>query len=187
MNNNLRRIYKSASLIFFSIFLAGVMQQASAATGVDLDREAKESLQLLYKSNPTAETLSKKARAILVFPKIIKAGLVLGGSYGEGVLIKSGHANEYFNATSASWGWQAGAQSYGYVVFLMSEKVEQSLRATHGWEVGVGPSMVLMNEGVAKNLSTSSLQDDSYAYIFDQSGLMASISIEGTKITPIKR
>lgn len=187
MSNNLRHIFKSVSLIFFSIFLVAMMNQASAATASDLDRDANEALHTLYKSNPIAETLSKRARAILVFPKIIKAGLVFGGSYGEGVLIKPGHSNEYFNAVSASWGWQAGAQSYGYVVFLMSEQVERSLRETHGWEVGVGPTVVLMNDGIAKNLSTSSLKDDAYAFIFDQSGLMVSISIEGTKISRIKR
>ncbi|MFZ6773853.1 YSC84-related protein [Undibacterium sp. SXout7W] len=184
---HLNNFYKLATLIFVSIFFAGAMSQACAATAADLNLEAQEALKILYKVNPIAEEISRKAKSILVFPKIIKAGLVFGGSYGEGVLLKDGKMNEYFNAVSASWGWQAGAQSYGYVVFLMSENVERSLREVRGWEVGIGPTVVFMNEGAAKNLSTSSLKEDAYAFIFDQQGLMASISIEGTKISKIKR
>jgi lipid-binding SYLF domain-containing protein len=93
----------------------------------------------------------------------------------------------YYNSVSASWGWQAGAESYGYVVFLMNDKSVKYLAKSKGWEFGVGPSVVVVNEGVAKNLSTSTLKDDAYAYIFDQQGLMASLSIEGTKISPIKK
>ncbi|MDL2336415.1 MAG: lipid-binding SYLF domain-containing protein [Pseudomonadota bacterium] len=160
---------------------------ANAATAEDLNKDAAQALQALYKTNPVAETLSKKAKAILVFPKIIKAGLVFGGSYGEGVLTKNSVFAGYFNSVSASWGWQAGAESYGYVVFLMSNKAVKYVQETKGWEIGVGPSVVVMNEGVAKNLSTSTMKDDAYAFIFDQQGLMASLSIEGTKISRIKK
>ncbi|HQE38376.1 MAG TPA: YSC84-related protein, partial [Zoogloea sp.] len=85
------------------------------------------------------------------------------------------------------WGWQAGAESYGYVVFLMSNKAVKYLDQSKGWEFGTGPTVVVVNEGLAKNLSTSTLKDDAYAFIFDQQGLMASLSIEGTKISRIKR
>jgi len=88
---------------------------------------------------------------------------------------------------SGSWGLQAGAQSYSYVVFLMNDKAVDYLSKSQGWEIGVGPTVVLVNEGVAKNLSTSTLKDDAYAFIFDQEGLMAGLSIEGTKISKIKR
>jgi lipid-binding SYLF domain-containing protein len=88
---------------------------------------------------------------------------------------------------SASWGWQAGAESYGYVVFLMNENAVQYLAKSKGWEIGVGPTLVVVNEGVAKNLSSSTIKDDAYAFIFDQQGLMASLSIEGTKISPINK
>lgn len=160
---------------------------AYAATAEDLQRDASQALQILYKSNPVAEDLSKKARAVLIFPKIIKAGLVFGGSYGEGVLNQSGRTAQYYNSISASWGWQAGAESYGYVVFLMNEKAIQYLEKSSGWEIGIGPTVVVVNEGVAKNLSSSTLKDDAYAFIFDQQGLMVSLSIEGTKISHIKR
>lgn len=167
--------------------LGTISNQAIAASAEDLDKDAAQALQSLYKSNPTAEALSKKAKAILVFPKILKAGLVFGGSYGEGVLLKGSKNSGYYNSVSASWGWQAGAESYGYVVFLMSDKAVKYLDKSKGWEFGVGPTVVAVNEGIAKNLTTSTLKDDAYAFIFDQTGLMASLSIEGTKISRIKR
>jgi lipid-binding SYLF domain-containing protein len=112
---------------------------------------------------------------------------VFGGSYGEGVLKQGPKIVNYYNSVSGSWGLQAGAQSYGYVVLLMNKKAEDYINQSQGWEIGVGPTVVIVNEGVAKNLSTSTLKDDAYAFIFDQEGLMAGVSIEGTKITRIKR
>jgi len=183
-----RYILKNFLLVAAATCSLGAMSsQAIAATAEDLDKDAAQALQALYKTNPTAEVLSKKAKAVLVFPKILKAGLVFGGSYGEGVLLKGSKNSGYYNSVSASWGWQAGAESYGYVVFLMSDKAVQYLDKTKGWEFGVGPTVVAVNEGIAKNLSTSTLKDDAYAFIFDQTGLMASLSIEGTKISRIKR
>lgn len=112
---------------------------------------------------------------------------MFGGSYGEGVLMRGTKVTAYFNTVSASWGWQAGAETYAYVVFLMSDKAVRYLDTSKGWEFGVGPTVVAVNEGIAKNLSTSTLRDDAYAFITDQQGLMASLSLEGTKISRIKR
>ena len=101
--------------------------------------------------------------------------------------MQGGNVSQYYNSVSASWGWQAGAETYAYVVFLMSDQAVQYLSSSQGWEFGVGPSIVVVNEGVAKNLSTSTLKDDAYAFITDQQGLMGNLSIEGTKISRIKR
>ena len=101
--------------------------------------------------------------------------------------MKSAKVSEYYNSVSASWGWQAGAETCTYVVFLMSDRAVNYLATSKGWEVGVGPTVVVVNEGAGKNISTSTLKDDAYAFINDQQGLMASLSIEGTKITRIKR
>jgi len=160
---------------------------ATAASAQELDHSSEDALQALYKSNPTAADIGKRSKAVLVFPNIVKAGFVFGGSYGEGVLFERGKVADYYNTVQASWGLQAGAQSFGYALFLMTDKAVDYLRKTHGWEVGVGPTVVVVNEGVAKNLSTSTLKDSAYAFIFDQQGLMASLSIEGTKISRIKR
>ena len=186
-NSTPSRWRATAAALLAACALCGVSAGAQAAiTKDELTTESTNALQALYKSNPAAQSLSTRARAILVFPKIIKAGLVFGGSYGEGVLFKEGRPSGYYNSVSASWGWQAGAESYGYVVFLMNDKAVKYLNVSKGWEIGVGPSVVVVNEGVAKNLSTSTLKDDAYAFIFDQQGLMVSLSIEGTKISRIK-
>lgn len=186
--HNIRRNFHKALVLSAVLLSVGAFSlPAQAASAEDLQQDAAQSLQALYKSNPETARLAKGAKAVLVFPKIIKAGLVFGGSYGEGVMMKGNNFAGYYNSVSASWGWQAGAESYGYVVFLMNDKAVRYLNQSKGWEFGVGPSIVVVNEGVAKNLSTSTLKDDAYAYIFDQQGLMASLSIQGTKISPIKK
>lgn len=187
MNNTRRNFHRIMLTTAVMLSVATVTLPVQGATAEDLNQDAAQALQSLYKSHPEAERLSKTARAVLVFPKIIKAGLVFGGSYGEGVMTRAGSFSGYYNSVSASWGWQAGAESYGYVVFLMNDKAVQYLDKSKGWEFGVGPNVVVVNEGIAKNLSTSTMKDDAYAYIFDQQGLMASLSIEGTKISPIKK
>ncbi|MBH8611349.1 lipid-binding SYLF domain-containing protein [Pseudomonas mohnii] len=181
------RFFLSMVLATATLASTSLLNTAGAATAEDLNTDSRQALQRLYKSNPLSETLSHKAKAVLVFPKIIKAGLVFGGSYGEGVLMKGTKVEDYYNSVGGSWGLQAGAQSYGYVVFLMNDKALKYVTETKGWEIGVGPTVVVVDEGVAKNLSSSTLKDDAYAFIFDQQGLMAGISIEGTKISLIKR
>jgi len=160
---------------------------AFAATPEDLNKDSSQALAMLTKSNPLAADIAKKAKAVLIFPNIVKAGLVFGGAYGEGVLRQNDKSDGYYNSITASFGWQAGAQSYGYVVFLMTDTAVKYVHQTHGWEIGVGPTVVMVNEGVAKNLSSSTIKDDAYAFIFDQQGLMASLSIEGTKISKIRK
>jgi lipid-binding SYLF domain-containing protein len=170
-----------------SLASVSLLNTAGAATAEDLNTDSQQALHRLYKATPFAETISHNAKAVLVFPKIIKAGLVFGGSYGEGELLKGKTVEGYYNSVTGSWGLQAGAQSYGYVVFLMTDKAVNYIRETKGWEIGVGPTVVVVDEGAAKNLSSSTLKDEAYAFIFDQQGLMAGVSIEGTKISLIKR
>jgi lipid-binding SYLF domain-containing protein len=93
----------------------------AAATAEDLNRDADQALQILYRTNPVAQSIGKQARAVLVFPNIVKAGLVFGGAYGEGALMRGGRPVDYYNSFSGSWGLQAGVQSYGYVLFLMND------------------------------------------------------------------
>ncbi len=187
MVNIRRTMLKTLLMTSAALSLGAGSVTANAETKEDLSRDAAQSLQTLYRTSPAAEELSKKAKAVLVFPKIIKAGLVFGGSYGEGVLNEGSTVVGYYNSVSASFGWQAGAQSYGYVVFLMNNKAVKYLKESKGWEIGVGPTVVVMDEGAAKNLSSTTLKDDAYAFIFDQQGLMVSLSLEGTKISQIKR
>ena len=165
--------------------LATISCGAHAETPADLNRSAEQAMHMLVTTNPTAAKLSKQAKAALIFPNIIKAGLIFGGAYGESVLKEGEKIEGYYNSVSASWGFQAGAQSYGYVVFLMNDNALKYIHESHGWEIGTGPTIVVVDKGVAKNLTSTTLEKDSYAFIFDQQGLMASLSIEGTKISRI--
>ena len=188
MTLNIRRNTQYLLIAAISAFsMASISSLAVAATAEDLKTDSAQALQTLYKSNAAAESISKRAKAVLIFPNVVKAGIVFGGSYGEGVLNKGSKFAGYYNSVSGSWGWQAGAESYSYVVFLMSDKAVKYLDKSKGWEIGVGPTVVVADEGVAKNLSSSTLKDDAYAFIFDQKGFMASFSIEGTKISRIQR
>jgi len=116
-----------------------------------------------------------------------KPVLVFGGSYGEGVLNEGPRIRNYYNSVSASWGFQAGAQSYGYVVFLMNRGSHRLPQRIARLGTGCRPDPGGRERRVAKNLSTSTLKGDAYAFIFNQEGLMASVSIEGTKISRIYR
>lgn len=184
---NLKQNFMAAAFALAAVLTLGAAGAAQAASSDDLNRDSAQALQHLTETNHTAAEISRHARAVLIFPNIVKAGLVFGGAYGEGTLMKGGHVVDYYNSVTGSWGLQAGAQSYGYVVFLMSNKAEQYVNKSDGWEIGVGPTVVVVDEGVAKNLSTSTLKDDAYAFIFSQQGLMAGVSIEGTKISRIHR
>ena len=179
------------ALIAASLVLAGSLPFTSlahaASTAAELNNEGAQALQKLNRSEAAAADIARKAKAVLVFPGIVKAGFVFGASYGEGVLYKGGHPAQYYNSLSGSWGLQAGAQSYGYAVFLMTDKAVKYLDRSDGWEIGVGPTVVLVDKGVAKNLSTTTLNDDAYAFIFDQQGLMAGLALEGTKVSQIRR
>ncbi len=177
----------SLILLSMAVFLLTATRSAYAATAVDLEVDAQQALQTLYKTSPAAEELSNSAKAVLVFPNIVKAGLVFGGSYGEGVLFAEGKTVDFYNSITGSWGLQAGAQSYGYAVFLMRDSAVKYLIDSRGLEIGVGPTVVLVTDGMATNLSSSTLKKDAYAFIFDQQGLMVGVSIEGTKISIINR
>ena len=157
----------------------------SAASQADITASSSQALNKLVRDNPAAAAISQQSRAVLVFPEMVKGGLVVGGAYGEGELRKGGQTTGYYTSFTGSWGLQAGAQSYGYAVFLMNDNAIQYLEESDGWEIGVGPTVVVVNAGVAENLSSSTLQDDAYAFIFDQRGLMAGVSIEGTKVTKV--
>src|SRR5262245_11141847 len=155
----------------------------AAATGAELRRDAQAALNALYAKNAGAKAIGKDAVAVLVFPTILEAGLGVGGQYGEGVLYRGGKATAYYNTAGASFGLQVGAQKYGYAPFFLSEETLNYLDKSEGFEVGVGPSVVVADEGLAKSTSTTTLQDKIYAFIFDQKGAMASLGIQGNKIT----
>jgi len=162
-----------------------VAQEKGKTEAAELTQASQAALKQLYANVPLAKELGPKAHAILVFPKVTKAGLGIGGQYGEGALLKGGTAVGYYKTTGASFGLQAGGQQYGYAMLFMNAKALEQLDNAKGFEVGVGPSVVLVDEGMAKTTTTSTLKDDIYAFVFGQKGLMAGLGIQGNKITKI--
>ena len=173
-------------LVTITLFSLSIMVfNAHAESSTELQASARRALQSLYKSAPAAAAIGEKAAAVLVFPKIYKGGFVVAGQYGDGVLFKHGKLAGYYNSTSASFGFQAGVQSFGYALFFMSEEDLQYLNESAGWEIGALPSLTVVDVGVARSLSTTTLQKGMYAFFFEQRGLMGGLSLQGTKITRI--
>lgn len=180
-----RHLLCSALLITVVAVLSALAIPASAQGRPGLDADAKRVYSKLVASVPAANAVAKHAVAVLVFPKITKAGLVVGGQYGEGVLMRSGKPVAYYSNAGASYGLQAGAQQFGYAMFFMNDKALSALTDTDGFEVGVGPSVVVVDQGMAKSATSITMQDDVYAFIFGQRGLMAGMGLQGNKITKL--
>lgn len=161
-------------------------QAAMAATANEINRDVDMALKQLYKTTPAAKKMAGVAKGILVFPDIIKGGFIIGGQYGEGALRVAGKTKGYYRTVAASYGLQAGAQKFGYALFFLSDDDLKYLKNSGGWEVGVGPSVVVVDEGVARSFTTTTARSGVYAFIFDQKGLMAGLGIQGSKITEIQ-
>lgn len=174
-----------ARLLLAALAIVMLVPPALAANRAALERDARNAYQKLIARVPAAKALSQEADAVLVFPKITKAGLVVGGQYGDGVLFRGDKIVGYYNTSGASYGLQAGAQQYGYAMFLMNEKAVHALTKNEGLEVGVGPSVVIVDQGMGKTMTTTTATEDIYAFIFSQKGLMAGVGIQGNKITKI--
>jgi len=160
---------------------------AWAAAPEGFESDAQGALKALYNSTPAAATLGEAAKGILVFPNIIKAGFIWGAQYGEGELLKGGNITAYYNIAAVSFGLQAGVQGFAYVMFFMTDKALSYLDNSAGFELGVGPTIVVVDAGMAKTLTTTTGRDDVYAFIFGQKGLMAGVGLQGSKITRIGR
>lgn len=175
------------SLSLVLAVLGFVPHESHAASASELERDARAAVKKLYGHSPAARSLAKRAKGIMVFPSVVKAGLMIGGQYGEGVLLKKGRVAGYYNTAGASYGLQAGAQTFSYALFFMNDEALAYLGSSDGFEIGAGPSVVMMDEGMAKQSSTTTLTKDVYAFIFGQSGLMAGLGLQGNKITKLDK
>jgi len=176
------RLGFAISAITLAIATSSVSLAASKAT---IDRDAKATLDKLYKNNPGAKALGDKSVGVLVFPSIVKGGFIIAGQFGDGALRRNGKSVAYYRSLAASYGFQAGAQAFGYVLFFMDDDSLRYLDNSAGFELGTGPSLVVLDSGFGKNFSTTTLQKGIYAFIFNQKGLMGGVGIQGTKITKI--
>ena len=183
------RVSKSAMVIALTtaMVLKPMSEAVASPAGDALEADAEYALQMLYDTTPNAAEMGKNAKAVLIFPEVVKIGFMFAGGFGEGVLIKDGKVQGHYNTTSGSYGFQAGAHRYGYAVFLMTEDAVNYLDRSKGREIGAGPSITMMDVGRAKKISTTTINTDAYAVIFGQRGMMAGVGIEGSKISLIDR
>ena len=160
-------------------------RMALAASASEIDRNATEALRTLYANTPGAKDLAAQAKGVLVFPNIVKGGFIVAGQYGDGALRKKGGTVEYYRSVAASYGLQAGVQSFGYALLFMDDESLAHLEQSRGWEIGTGPSVVILDKGFGKSLNSTTLRKGVYAFIFSQKGLMAGLGLQGSKITKI--
>ena len=185
----MRYFHLIAPLLVIAL-VAGVLispNPARAATAAEINRDVKIALEKLYAKSSSAKTLGEKAKGILVFPGIVKGGFMVGGQFGEGALLRGGKTSGYYNTLSASYGLQIGVQKYGYALFFMTDSAMKWLDKSDGWEIGVGPSIVVVDVGAATSTTTTTVQSEIYAFFFDQKGLMGGLGLQGTKITKISK
>jgi lipid-binding SYLF domain-containing protein len=162
------------------------LTNAANTSASQLTRDSRAALASLYSQNAGARALGRQARAIVVFPSITRAGFVFGGQAGNGTMFRNnGSVAGHFQTTSASWGLQAGIQTFGYALFLMDDEAIRNINRSGGWEIGGSPSLVIVDRGMATSLSTTSINRGTYAVFFDQRGLMAGLGLQGSKITRI--
>jgi lipid-binding SYLF domain-containing protein len=146
---------QATALLLAAIVASTSAPPALAARRPELERDARQALQSLTANNTAARLLGEKARAVLVFPNIVKAGFMFGGQIGDGVLLKNGKAAGFYNSVAASYGLQAGLQVFGYALFFMNDKALAYLDKSAGFEIGVGPSIVVVDAGIGKTLTST--------------------------------
>jgi lipid-binding SYLF domain-containing protein len=170
-------------------FALPVFAQANAPlapSASQIDQRVTAALSSLYAHNDKARELGAKAKAILVFPEIMKGAFLIGAQFGFGALRENGRTVGYYRTAAASYGFQAGVKQFGYALFFMTDSALNYLNQSGGWAIGTGPSVVVVDEGFARSLTTTNLRSDVYAFVFNQQGLMGGVGIEGSKITQIR-
>jgi lipid-binding SYLF domain-containing protein len=173
---------KRTKPILAGLILAAITLLTTGTASADLVSDSRRALQQLVAQNPAAAKCKSKAVAVLVFPDIVKAGFIIGAQSGQGILFLHGRPGGRYRTVAGSYGLQAGVQKYGYALFLMNQDAVNWVNNTRGWEIGTGPSVVIVDKGMARSFSTDTLHSGIYAFTFDQQGLMAGLGLQGSKI-----
>jgi lipid-binding SYLF domain-containing protein len=178
-----RRILVRSALLATSAGLIGATPALAASEASEIERDAKAALGRLYRLDHRAASLRSKAAGVLVFPRIVKAGFIFGGQGGKGVLFEGGRPRGYYTIAAASFGLQAGVQWFSYALFFMNQDALHYLDKSDGWAVGTDPNVVVVNRGAGATLDSTTLANNVIAFPFGQRGLMADLSLQGSKIT----
>jgi lipid-binding SYLF domain-containing protein len=174
--------------------LAAALLMVSAAAGIALAKTAGEinasvnaSLDRFYKQVKGGKELAGKAKGVLVLPGVVKAGLIVGGEYGEGALRVGGKTVSYYNLAAGSVGFQVGGEAKDIIMMFMTDAALKQFQASKGWEVGVDGNVALVNIGGGERVDFTKLNDPIIAFVFDVKGLMADISLKGAKLTKVQK
>lgn len=162
-------------------------QPACAASRDEIDAEVRQTMSDFHKHTSAGKELEKKARGVLVFPNVIKAGIGLGGEYGEGALLVNGKTVGYYNVAAASIGLQLGAQARSEIILFMNDKVLSGFRDSAGWKAGVDGSVALATLGAGGAIDSETAKEPIIGFIFSNKGLMYNLSFEGSKITKLDK
>ena len=182
------KMIKAIYLIsMFSLFLLSCQNIDQENQGSIINRDAEIALQNLFEIDPNTISIYKNAPATLIIPRITKAGVVLGGAYGEGVLRINEAPVDYYSLASASYGFQIGAQQYSNIIFFMTEEALQKFRVKDGWELGADAEVVFRDKGYSIGISSKTISKPVYAVVFDQKGLLAVTSLVGAKFSRLIR
>ena len=174
--------------ILLSVCLSMILSTSTfAAKKKVLDARIDEAIEEFYENTSAGEKLAKDAEAMLVFPNVHKAGIGVGGEYGEGALIINGKKVAYYSTASASIGFQLGVQSRKQVILFLEKDALNSFRNSDGWEVGVDGSVAIANIGAGGEIDTKTLNEPVVGFVFGNKGLMYNLSLEGSKMTKIDK
>jgi lipid-binding SYLF domain-containing protein len=160
---------------------------ALAKSAEQIDIEVNAALKEFKNKVNGADEFLSKAEGVLVFPKVIKAGIGIGGEYGEGALRIGGQTVDYYNTAGASIGLQLGGQARSQIIVFMAKDALDAFRTSSGWEAGVDGSIAVVEWGAGEDLSTVEVKDPIVAFIFGNKGLMFNISLEGSKFTKLDK
>ena len=170
-----------------AIVMLAVSLTATAASKQEINAEVKQALADFRKHTGAGHELSQKASGMLVFPNVIKAGIGIGGEFGEGALVVKGKTVGYYNIAAASIGLQLGAQARSQIVLFMNDKVLGEFRNSQGWKAGVDGSVALATLGAGGSVDTETAKQPIIGFIFSNKGLMYNLTFEGSKITRIDK
>jgi lipid-binding SYLF domain-containing protein len=175
----------AALLLFVQTLVASTKSQAASAA--EIDDGVRTTIAQFERQYPGARELGQKAAGVLVFPSVVKAGLGLGGEYGEGLLIIHGRPGGYYNLISGAFGFQLGVQVRSVIIMFMTERSLASFQNTYGWRVGVDGSVAIVTLGAGRSINTETLTSPVIGFILDPKGLMYNLTLEGSKISRISR
>ncbi|MBL1142201.1 MAG: hypothetical protein HND53_09250 [Proteobacteria bacterium] len=158
-----------------------------AASAVEIDIEVEAAIKKFKVEVAGAEKFLAKAEGVLVFPDVVKAGVGIGGEYGEGALLIKGKTVDYYNTAAASIGFQFGAQFKTVMLLFMTKDALTKFRNSDGWEAGVDGSVALIELGAGKDINSENIKDPIVGFVFSNKGLMYNLTLEGSKMTKLKK